>query len=878
MAEDRYFLTSDSFNAEVSRGAIVSLRHSRVAKESEFVLPDTLFGELILTYEKEKGEAPVIWKCNRTEGYTDAEPAKSGNGLCYEWNVKDDRSLLTVTSRIEVLHNRLTQTYSIKNEAQKPVRILDAALSISPNSSFEWGDSAAEKVIAHNFTGGHGSHSLITRCDGKGAYLLVMPLGKWEFFDQGADLDLPTEENKYRNRIFVYEYSRHEAGEARSHGFKERIGSSDLTLEPDEETTVGFAYEWATDYEDARDRLVANNIPDIMAIPGYTVPADSKVKIAVRFNGQVRLEPEFPGDTEWLPVSNGDTAVYELSFSRSGENYVDIRYGEDKFVRTEFFVTESIRTMIEKRGAFIAKHAVCNENLWYDGLLAEWNNETGVELGPDNYDKIKGWRIYEVTCDDPGLSKPAFLSGKLSEYPVQSEVDVLDHYIDKFVWGGLQCTEEENYPYGIYGIPDWNKNRNSDDPGNGGREHLWRIYDYPHIAIMYYNMYTIAKRYSNIRTKLTAEEYLERAFRTAVAMFTIPLELEEWSAYETGLYNELVIPKIIEALKKEGFTAEARRLERHWNRKVKFFVSKSRDLFGSEYPFDTTGFESTHALARTALEIAELKKREDRFNPQIAYSDARAFLENQISCNVACRGYLEPAYFWYGSDYRGNNHHYTLSYMSQMGGWALLDYALYFAEDPFPLLRLGYGSLLSSWALLNSGTAGSDYGFFFPGKENDGAASGGFEPLPYGETWLQQPHSSGAWYYSCEIDLGFCGALRGACTIFAEDPVFGFCAYGGSLAETESGYELISEDGIGRRFHVIIPEGRLHVIIENGRFRADEPIVIGRNFETIIIPAESMDPALGESKVTIEVSGDGAFKDFEESYSYDGQRIVFKRA
>ena len=496
-----------------------------------------------------------------------------------------------------------------------------------------------------------------------------------------------------------------------------------------------------------------------------------------------------------------------------------------------------------------------------------------MNLSPDNYDTIKGWRIYEVTCDDPGLSKPAFLSGKLAEYPVQAEVDVLDRYIDRFVWGGLQCSEKENYPYGIYGIPDWNQNRNSEDDGNSGKEHLWRIYDYPHVAIMYFNMYRIASNYPEIKTLLSAKEYLKRAGKTAVAMFTIPLELEEWSAYETGLYNELVIPNIIDALKKEDMDSLARRLERHWNRKVKFFVSKCKDLFGSEYPFDTTGFESTHALAKTALKISELKKREDRFNPQITYSEAEAFLENQIRCNIACRGYLEPAYFWYGSDYRGNNCHYTLSYMSQMGGWALLDYALKYAEDPFPLLRLGYGSLLSSWALLNSGNKESNYGFFFPGADSDGAASGGFEPLPYGKTWLEQPHSSGAWYYSCEIDLGFCGALRGASTIFALDPKFGPIAYGGLLKETAEGFEIFSQDGIRKRFHIVLPEGRFHLTIENSRFDKMKPIVISKDFDKITIPLEK-DVSL--SDMNIKVSCDGVFKRLEESFSYDKQRIVFR--
>jgi len=87
-----------------------------------------------------------------------------------------------------------------------------------------------------------------------------------------------------------------------------------------------------------------------------------------------------------------------------------------------------------------------------------------------------------------------------------------------------------------------------------------------------------------------------------------------------------------------------------------------------------------------------------------------------------------------GSDYRGaGNATYMLSYMAQMGGWAIEDYAVNYAKDPIQYLRIGYASYLSSWALLNSGTAESNYGYWFPGKENDGGAGGGFEPRPWDE-------------------------------------------------------------------------------------------------------------------------------------------------
>ena len=178
--------------------------------------------------------------------------------------------------------------------------------------------------------------------------------------------------------------------------------------------------------------------------------------------------------------------------------------------------------------------------------------ESQVLLSPDNYDRIQSWRIYAVTCDDPGLGKPAYLASKNAEYPEQNEVDALDYYIKNFVWGGLQQTTQEPYPFAIYGIPDWKTNRESIDPGRNGQKHIWRIYDYPHIVLMYHSMYRVAKNNPQIKTALPAVDYLKRAFGTAVALFTVPMQVEKWSAYRTGLYNELVIANVIADLQSEG--------------------------------------------------------------------------------------------------------------------------------------------------------------------------------------------------------------------------------------------------------------------------------------------------------------------------------------
>jgi hypothetical protein len=67
-----------------------------------------------------------------------------------------------------------------------------------------------------------------------------------------------------------------------------------------------------------------------------------------------------------------------------------------------------------------------------------------------------------------------------------------------------------------------------------------------------------------------------------------------------------------------------------------------------------------------------------------------------------------------------------------MGGWAILDHALYEAADPTDALRLGYASSVSSWALVNSGTRATGFGAWFPSEANDGATGGGFMPEAFG--------------------------------------------------------------------------------------------------------------------------------------------------
>jgi hypothetical protein len=203
-----------------------------------------------------------------------------------------------------------------------------------------------------------------------------------------------------------------------------------------------------------------------------------------------------------------------------------------------------------------------------------------------------------------------------------------------------------------------------------------------------------------------------------------------------------------------------------------------------------------------------------------------------------------------------------------MGGWSILDYALHHSGDPWPLLRLGYASILSSWALVNSGPPETDCGYWYPGPENDGGAGGGFEPAPYGTTWLGQPHGRGSWYYACEIDLGFGGALRAAATVLVDDPLFGPFAYGGSFERTAGGWLVRCRDGVRRRFHAILQDLMIHVEVERDHFAADIPLELddGASRIAFVLQSSSSTP----HATPMELSGllEGGY-----AITVDGARI-----
>ena len=126
-------------------------------------------------------------------------------------------------------------------------------------------------------------------------------------------------------------------------------------------------------------------------------------------------------------------------------------------------------------------------------------------------------------------------------------------------------------------------------------------------------------------------------------------------------------------------------------------------------------------------------------------------------------------------------------------------------------------------------------------------------PEPLGRAWIGKQMTRGAWYYSAEEDVGYCGALRIHATIVTRDPVFGEFAYGGVLTRRGDAVSVIPRDGLRVRFHVVRGEQRLQMELDHDGFASEQPVVVGDALERIEFVLENRSG--GAHETTLSLSG-----------------------
>lgn len=904
-------LRDGSFHVAVSErtGAVVLLERSGDPESPNFVLspdlhpefsvPDSRwFGDLVLRYRIGNG----AWQHATTAASSSMRHVVRENGgtsqrIAIDYTGTSDATDaikgIELTESYELREGALIWRIILRNKSTSRVEIGDLGLPLLFNTYYTKDPitTYTRRVIRHSYIEGDDSYIFWMRPDGAGPFLLMTPapgthLEYYNAHTNGDRADAPNpvfaRRGAWEGLYTAYIHAKVQATEYDQGGsWRQPLTSKVLSPggQVGSDVTYQFAFHWETSYADIREELVRTGLLDIDVAPGMVIPTDLDGHFSLRSRQPATsVKAEFPSQTAIDKESSSDPSrtTYTVRFRHLGENLITIHFGKGRRTELEFFVTEPIAILIKKRAAFIVRNQqVRDKSKWYDGDFSLWDMRSHSFRTPDNTGDLDPYMV--GGSDDPDLCKAPYIAAKNVLYPSKKEIEALEYYIDNFVWGKLQRTDSESpFPFGIYGTPSWYVLRNGEtglDSGGNGREHMWRTFDYTHVIQLYFEMYQIAKLYPHLVQHASATEYLERAYRTAKAFFEVPYQIKmgapwdfrgwtDW-AYKQGNFHEVFILDLIDALGFEGRNTEAQSLRVEWEKKVLYFLYDHPFPFGSEMYFDTTAFESTHAIAKFAAtnafdprEAAWADKNTGQLyeHSSVKPEDVTRFTQNEIRANVAARGNIESTYFQLGSDIRqGGDSNYLLSYMTQMGGWSILDYALKEPYKRIDLLRLGYSSYLAGWTDVNSGVPASNYGFWFPGEENDGAAGWAFNPQKVGFTWISHEGEirRGLWPYDGEIDSGFSGSIRAASVLVIRDPIFGLIAYGGNVVRRKGAYHILCMDGVQQRVYMFVLQSPVGITLGANHFSSSRALTINESASEVMVPIDVTDPAPSATPLTI---------------------------
>ena len=804
------------------------------------------FGDVLVNYKVENGMWQNLSQKGRVSQFDVAH-----NQVLYS-----DTALgktIVMTQKFSLQGESVVWDIELRNFSKFPILLGDVAPTfpwVSPKMN-QYMDSENEpdpkptelfeqNFTKHHFIEGDGSFLYYTRYSGRAPYYL-WTVGK------GTSLEYWNYPDR-QYRAFIYSGK---AGNEETHGTWRQphtYGHLSPAGTAGDRIHFSFSFHKAASYNQMREKIYQSDLIDIRVLPAMTIPRTQYGYFSLHTKCRIdSVSAQFPKETLIEPLGKlaDNTYGYRVKFSRLGENTLTVHFDGSRKTYLEYFSILSPEQMMKQRAKFLVEtQQVKDSTKWFDGLYGPYDMKNGKLLTPDKPDIYDRVRTYFIASDDPALCKAPYLASKNEVFPDDAEIASVEYYLKHFVWGGLQRTDKETpYPYGVYGTPNWYINRHQDlrltqSTYKTDTMRAWRSFDYPHIVMLYYHMYHIAKLYPEKCHYLDASGYLDRAYHTALAYFHYPTELdgEYYETFKWGCYNELLIPRLMEDLRAEGKTAYADSLRGYWERKAKFFIYDDPYPYHSEYIVDRTAYESSYALAEYALQYPMKSDKNLWYDPNVKvwYSHpnvtekaTRDFMQRQFLANLSCRGVLESEWHSLGADFNGSSDQSELSYMARMGGWAVLNYALRYDAHPNDWLSLGYASYLDPYGIMNVGDAASNYGYWYPGKEKNGAIGQAFTSMKYGHPWIGTDEDRGPWRFCGEGDLGMCAITRTATSVLVRDSLFDWVYYGGNMEKVgKNSFKLFPDDGVRQDLWLISGKSRVHLRLNRDNWSEKTPIVV----------------------------------------------------
>ena len=655
-------------------------------------------------------------------------------------------------------------TITLHNTSQEQVEIGELGLPITLNTNYSIGDEKQgfnhrsiestkyvfeQRVIESSFVSGHSSYILATRASGKGDHLLIVPQGDTALEAISGYGLFPNTEMMTGAGSMFYLFSEATAEEPWYNGHRS------LTLAPDERRTFSFTLCRVKDSTEVSEKLYQSGNIAVKIVPGMVLPVGTTAHLLLRCKKPITAI-ETANGIEVEPVATmGDRHTYTVRLTSMGEQKVTIRYGNGEWTHLLFNGIAEIETLMKARAKFVVENQRVEDpdDLCHYSFRI-WNNEEErlivEEEAPCGSIDMGG-------SDDRCFAAPVFLAGKNAYYPDEQEIHVLDEFIEKFLYGKLQSKDNYQVLNSLIGLR----------PGSWRRwDYVWRIYNYPHVYNIYYQMYRITKLHG-IKTSREPLWYLNLAYNTALASY---LDSTYESIYETKNYIDYhrgnmskthapmgspILAHLLRSLKTEGMTAEYRTLREAIEGCLPFFLEEEYP-FASEYCFDHASKAALYYLAQVA--------------------DDESLKQRTVQTILASRD-ATPMWFSYCTNMR-----FIGCYPTPLLARPLFD--RYEQTGDLHFLQKAYGATLAVWSCVDPSGKG------YNGRE-----------------WRFNPPEKGSPEYnyyrngcfSGEVGMGLYGNLSMLKSYLVQDPDFGLVGYGCAVSETADDYTLVPQDGLGVR-------------------------------------------------------------------------------
>lgn len=712
-------------------------------------------------------------------------------------------SPLSVTRTWKSQAGRLILSFDIENTSGQAVELGALGVPMVFNniiSGRSLEEAHARCSFADPYIGADAGYLQVTRLNGEGSALLVLPEGGTSFEAYSPlrnpprpDTEDPTPlfpELTPRNQTFegFLEWLVHSSAYAEDEwaGVTPWNEPTSQVLEPGATETVSFRLVLAPEVRQIEETLLREERPVTVGAPGYLLPKDISGKLFLHYPSEVAaLTVDPPGAllvTEGASTQNCYRA-YDVVGQTWGRSRLTVSYADGTEQTIHYMVIDPAEETVSRMGEFLTTEA------WYDVPDDPFGRSPSVMTYDRGENAIVLQEKRAWVCglgDDGGAT---WLAGimKLGGLPDAAQIEKYERFVDEVVWGGLQYSEGPN----IYGVKRTLFYYEPDELPPGyydpaidwtvwsawSRAHIEQVprsYNYPHVAALYYTLYRLARTTTGLVTHHDWEWYLEHAYETSVAMTTVGNQYAEF-----GVMDGSVFVDILRDLEREQWSTEATDLEARMRTRADHWATLAYP-FGSEMAWDSTGQEEVYLWSKY---FGNEDKAQVTLSAILGYTPSVP----HFGYNGSARRYWDFIYGGAKIDRLERMLHHYGSSLNAIP--TLTEYREH--PDDFHLLRIGHAGMMGPLSNID------EIGF----------PSMAFHAFADTLAWEVRTGDYG---------LAFYGHAAGAGTYLTNHPEFGWLAFGGNVTESGTTLTLTPLDAFRQRVY-LAPLG-LWLTLDSGKF------------------------------------------------------------